>query len=57
MDPKNREIVSDFIVSSMESSDAQYLVITPSQIPFMGKAVHIILVHKVGGVSRVSVVE
>ena len=57
MDPKNREIVSDFIVSSMEGSDAQYLVITPSQIPFMGKAVHIILVHKVGGVSRVSVVE
>jgi chromosome segregation protein len=57
MDPKNREIVSDFIVSSMQGFDTQYLVITPSQVSFKGKDVHIVIVHRVGSVSGVSVVE
>jgi chromosome segregation protein len=57
MDPKNREIVSDFIVSSMEGVDTQYLVITPSQIYFKGKDAHVIIIHKVEGTSRARVVE
>jgi len=57
MDPKNREIVSDFIVSSMEGVDTQYLAITPSQIYFKGKDAHIVIVHKVEGVSKMQVVE
>lgn len=57
MDPKNREIVSDFIASSMEGFDTQYLVITPSQVSFKGKDVHMIIVHRVGSISGVSVVE
>ena len=57
MDPKNKEIVSDFILSSMEGLDTQYLAITPSQISFKGKDVHILIVHKVGGVSKMRVME
>ncbi len=57
MDPKNREIVSDFIVSTLEGSDDQYLVITPSQVTFRGRNIHIIMVHKTEGVSTVRVVE
>lgn len=57
MDPKNREIVSDFIISSMENSDSQYLAITPSQIYFREKDAHIVIVHKVEGISRAQVVE
>jgi len=57
MDPKNREIVSDFIVSTLEGSDDQYLVITPSQVTFQRKNVHIIMVHKTEGTSSVRVVE
>ena len=57
MDPKNREIVSEFIISSMVGSDTQYLVITPSQIYFKGGDTHLIMVHKVEGISRAQVVE
>jgi len=57
MDPKNREIVSDFIVSTLEGSEDQYLAITPSQVTFQGKDPHIIMVHKTEGVSTVRVVQ
>ncbi len=57
MDPKNREIVSDFIVSTLEGSKDQYLVITPSQVTFRERDVHIIMVHKTEGVSAVKVVQ
>jgi chromosome segregation protein len=56
MDPKNREIVSDFIVSTLEGSTDQYLVITPSQITFSGRNVHIIMVNKTESLSAVSTV-
>jgi chromosome segregation ATPase len=46
MDPQNKEAVSDFIVSTMEGTNEQYMAITPSQITFKGKDVHIIMVHK-----------
>jgi chromosome segregation ATPase len=57
MDPKNKEVVSKFIVSTMEGSDDQYMAITPSQITFKGNNIHIILIHKTEGQSTVKVVE
>ncbi len=57
MDPKNKEVVSDFIVKTMEGSDDQYIAITPSQITFQSKDIHIILIHKTEGQSTVQVVE
>jgi len=57
MDPKNREIVSEFIVSTLEGSEDQYMVITPSQVAFSGENIHIIMVHKTEGTSTARVVE
>jgi chromosome segregation ATPase len=57
MDPKNKEVVSEFIVSTMEGTADQYMAITPSQITFKGKEVHIILVHKTEDISTVRLVE
>jgi len=57
MDPKNREIVSDFIVSTLEGSTDQYLVITPSQVTFRGRDAHIIMINKTEGLSAVSLVQ
>ena len=57
MDPKNKEVVSEFIVKTMEGSDDQYMAITPSQITFQGNNIHIILIHKTEGQSTVQVVE
>jgi len=51
MDPKNREIIADLIVSSVRGLNAQYLAITPSQITFTEKDVHIIAVQNVEGTS------
>jgi len=53
MDPKNREIIANLLISSVRGLDAQYLAITPSQVTFMGKDVHIITVQNVEGTSMV----
>jgi chromosome segregation ATPase len=53
MDPKNREIVTDLIVSSVGTSDDQYLVITPSQLTFTGNDAHVITVQNVEGTSLI----
>lgn len=53
MDPKNREIIAQMIVSSIAGSDSQYLVITPSQITFAQKDVNIITVQNIEGMSVV----
>jgi chromosome segregation ATPase len=53
MDPKNREIIANLIVSSVTDSDSQYLAITPSQLTFTGKDVHIITVQNVEGASLI----
>jgi len=53
MDPKNREVIANMIVSSIAGSDAQYLVITPSQVTFAQKDVNIITVQNVEGTSIV----
>jgi len=53
MDPKNREIIAQMIVSSISGSDAQYLVITPSQVTFAQEGVHVITVQNIEGTSIV----
>jgi len=53
MDPKNREIIAQMIVSSITGSDSQYVVITPSQITFAQKDVNIITVQNIEGTSVV----
>ena len=57
MDPQNKEAVSDFIVSTMEGTNDQYMAITPSQVTFKGKDVHIIMVHKSETVSEPRIIE
>jgi chromosome segregation ATPase len=57
MDPRNKEVVSEFIIQTMEGSSDQYLAITPSQVTFQGNNIHIVMVHKTNGVSSVRVVE
>lgn len=51
MDPKNREMIANLLISSVKGLNAQYLAITPSQITFAGKDVHIITVQNVEGTS------
>jgi chromosome segregation protein len=53
MDPKNRETIANLLVSSVGGLEAQYLAITPSQITFTGKDVHIITVQNVEGTSLI----
>lgn len=57
MDPRNKEVVSGFIVKTMEGSKDQYIAITPSQVTFGDQNVHIIMVHKTDGISTIRVVE
>jgi len=51
MDPKNREVIAQLLVSSVSEQETQYLAITPSQITFTEKNVHIITVQNVEGTS------
>jgi chromosome segregation ATPase len=53
MDPKNREIIANLIVSSVTGLDTQYLAITPSQLTFTGKEVHLITVQNMEGSSLI----
>ncbi len=53
MDPKNKEIIANLLVSSVRNLDVQYLAITPSQVTFTGKDVHIITVQNVEGASLI----
>ena len=57
MDPRNKEIVSQFIVNTMQGSLDQYMAITPSQVTFKGKNIHIVMIHKTEEVSEVKVLE
>jgi len=54
MDPKNREIISELLLSVIESSNVQYLIITPSQLNFNLEKAHIITIQNVGGSSIVT---
>ena len=47
----------EFIVETMQDTDGQYMAITPSQITFQSKEVHIIMIHKTENVSEAKLVE
>jgi chromosome segregation ATPase len=53
MDPKNREIIANLLISAVESGMTQYLAITPNQMYFEGKDIHIITVQNIEGTSLV----
>jgi chromosome segregation ATPase len=53
MDPKNREAISNLISSTVKGDDkAQYIVITPGQLPIVDEKAHIIMVQNVEGRSE-----
>jgi chromosome segregation protein len=51
MDPRNREVIANLLASSVQGLNVQYLAITPSQVSFAGKDVHIVTVQNVEGSS------
>jgi chromosome segregation protein len=53
MDPKNREMIAQMLLSMIKEATAQYLVITPSQITFAQENANIITVQNVEGKSVV----
>jgi len=53
MDPKNREMIANLLIDAVKGLDVQYLAITPSQITFAGKDVHIITVQNIEGKSEI----
>jgi chromosome segregation ATPase len=53
MDPKNREVIANLLISAVEGGMAQYLAITPNQMYFEGKDIHIITVQNIEGTSLV----
>ena len=53
MDPKNREMIAQMLLSMIQEATAQYVVITPSQITFAKDNANIITVQNVEGKSVV----
>ncbi|MFQ5761872.1 MAG: hypothetical protein ACE5PO_02450, partial [Candidatus Bathyarchaeia archaeon] len=54
MDPRNRELVSELIVSiAKQQRGVQYLVITPGHLPVLDETVNVITVQNIGGRSTV----
>jgi chromosome segregation ATPase len=51
MDPKNREIIAKMLISTVKDANAQYIVITPSQVTFAGEEANIITVQNIEGKS------
>jgi chromosome segregation ATPase len=51
MDPKNRELVAEMLVSRVNDPNAQYIVITPSQVTFTKEGTNIITVQNIEGKS------
>ena len=54
MDPKNREMIAKVLVAMIKDADAQYVVITPSQITFAQQDANVITVQNLEGKSVVS---
>jgi len=53
MDPKNREMIAHMLISIVQNANAQYLVITPSQVTFAKEEANVITVQNVDGKSIV----
>jgi chromosome segregation protein len=53
MDPKNREMIAKVLLAMIRDANAQYVVITPSQITFAQQDVNVITVQNLEGKSVV----
>jgi chromosome segregation ATPase len=53
MDPRNREMIAKILMSTIKDANAQYIVITPSQVTFVQENANIITVQNVEGKSVV----
>lgn len=53
MDPKNREVIEALLISAVERGESQYLAITPNQMYFEDKDIHIIMVQSIENTSLV----
>jgi chromosome segregation protein len=53
MDPKNREVIAQMLISTVKDANVQYIVITPSQIAFAEEDVNIITVQNIEGKSTI----
>jgi chromosome segregation ATPase len=53
MDPKNREMIANLLISAVEGGTGQYLAITPNQTYYEGKDIHVITVQNIEGTSLV----
>ncbi|MCX8171567.1 MAG: AAA family ATPase [Candidatus Bathyarchaeota archaeon] len=53
MDPRNREIIANLLISAVKDEGVQYLAITPNQMFFEGKEAHIITVQNIDGKSLI----
>jgi len=53
MDPRNREIIANLLISAVKEGAVQYLAITPNQMYFEGKDVHMITVQNIEGTSTI----
>jgi chromosome segregation protein len=52
MDPRNRETITNVLIESVKGLNSQYLIITPSQITFAKKDIHLVTVQNVEGSSK-----
>jgi chromosome segregation ATPase len=57
MDPRNREMIAKILISTIKDANAQYVVITPSQITFAQENANIVAVQNVEGKSAVKEVK
>lgn len=53
MDPRNREAIANLLISAVKGEGSQYLAITPNQMFFENRDVHIIVVQNIEGKSVV----
>jgi len=51
MDPRNREMIAKILINHVKDTNAQYIVITPSQVTFAQENANIIVVQNVEGKS------
>ena len=54
MDPKNREVITELIISSWKNRREQYLVITPGEVHIPNNDIHVIVIQSIKGSSKVS---
>jgi len=53
MDTRNREVIANLLISAVKERTVQYLAITPNQMYFEGKDIHMITVQNIEGTSTI----